>query len=180
MRGTTEFRSVAGQSGGSAVQGHPGEHDQEQQVPDDAADRVWRRCRAGRVHLGVAAAPPASRRIADSLGTRRSGDCHPRGGTGPPHNTGGAVEFRILGSLAVTEAGTVTPVGGARLRSVLAYLLLHVGQPVSVAALIDEVWGESPPRTATNTLQTYVSCCAAGRRATPRADRCPRCPAGTC
>jgi DNA-binding SARP family transcriptional activator len=71
--------------------------------------------------------------------------------------SGGLVNFSILGSLGVGGAGGPVPVSSARQRSVLAYLLIHAGRPVTTAALIDEVWGDAPPRTATNTLQTYTS-----------------------
>ena len=36
-------------------------------------------------------------------------------------------------------------------------LLLHPDETVSPERLIDELWGESPPRTAANALHTYVS-----------------------
>ena len=39
----------------------------------------------------------------------------------------------------------------------LATLALAVGHRASEATLIDAVWGEEPPRTATKTLQTYVA-----------------------
>jgi DNA-binding SARP family transcriptional activator len=40
---------------------------------------------------------------------------------------------------------------------VLAILLLHANEVVSSDRLIDEVWGDSPPESATNMLQGYVS-----------------------
>ncbi|WP_187438741.1 BTAD domain-containing putative transcriptional regulator [Streptomyces sp. sk2.1] len=39
----------------------------------------------------------------------------------------------------------------------LATLLVRANEIVSVDGLIDELWGENPPRTATTTLQVYVS-----------------------
>jgi len=39
----------------------------------------------------------------------------------------------------------------------LALLLLNRNQVVSTDRLIDELWDESPPATATKTLQVYVS-----------------------
>jgi DNA-binding SARP family transcriptional activator len=47
-------------------------------------------------------------------------------------------------------------IGGPKQRTVLAHLLLRPNGVVSVDRLIDAVWGESAPRTARNTLQTYV------------------------
>ncbi|OKI92134.1 hypothetical protein AMK18_32325 [Streptomyces sp. CB01249] len=45
----------------------------------------------------------------------------------------------------------------AKIRVVLAALLVRANEIVSVDTLIDELWGEEPPRTATTTLQVYVS-----------------------
>lgn len=44
-----------------------------------------------------------------------------------------------------------------RPRAVLAVLVLSAGQVVPTARLIDAVWGERPPDTAPNVLQSYVS-----------------------
>lgn len=41
-------------------------------------------------------------------------------------------------------------------RMVLALLLLNKGRVVPAASLIEELWGEQPPRSAMTTLQTYV------------------------
>jgi DNA-binding SARP family transcriptional activator len=67
------------------------------------------------------------------------------------------VEFRILGPLEVVEAGRSLPLGGKRQRALLALLLTRANQVVSSDRLIDELWGERPPRTARNTIQFYVS-----------------------
>ncbi|MFF9567829.1 BTAD domain-containing putative transcriptional regulator [Streptomyces sp. NPDC014685] len=42
-------------------------------------------------------------------------------------------------------------------RCVLAVLLHARGEPVSMEALIDRVWGDGPPVTAVDTMQSYVS-----------------------
>jgi DNA-binding SARP family transcriptional activator len=67
------------------------------------------------------------------------------------------MEFRVLGSLEVVDRGREIPLGGAKQRAVLAILLLHAGEVVSVDRLVDELWGERPPDTATKTVQVYVS-----------------------
>ncbi|MCX3061387.1 AfsR/SARP family transcriptional regulator [Streptomyces beihaiensis] len=54
------------------------------------------------------------------------------------------------------DARTVTP-SAAKVRVVLATLLVRSNEVVSVDGLIDELWGEDPPRTAMTTLQVYVS-----------------------
>ncbi|MFJ3232140.1 BTAD domain-containing putative transcriptional regulator [Streptomyces sp. NPDC086787] len=45
----------------------------------------------------------------------------------------------------------------AKLRVVLGLLLVRGGEVVSVEALTDELWQDDPPRTATTTLQVYIS-----------------------
>ncbi|MFE7576894.1 BTAD domain-containing putative transcriptional regulator [Streptomyces sp. NPDC057521] len=76
------------------------------------------------------------------------------------------MRFRILGPLEVGGAGGPEPDSGssgnltpraAKIRVVLAALLVRANEIVSVDTLIDELWGEEPPRTATTTLQVYVS-----------------------
>ncbi len=79
------------------------------------------------------------------------------------------MEFRLLGSLEVTEGGALLDVGGAKHRALLAILLLHVNQVVPTDRLADKLWGGEPPPGATATLQSYVSslrrALAPGRRA---------------
>jgi DNA-binding SARP family transcriptional activator len=68
-----------------------------------------------------------------------------------------ALQFRVLGPLEVLVDGTPARLGGPRQRSLLALLLVHANEVVPVARLVDEVWGDDPPLTAGNVLQTYVS-----------------------
>ena len=67
------------------------------------------------------------------------------------------VRFQVLGSLEVDVGNGPIPLGGPKQRAVLAHLLLRANQLVPATTLIDEVWGDEPPETARNTLQTYVS-----------------------
>ena len=67
------------------------------------------------------------------------------------------MEFRILGPLEVSAEGSRLSLGGAKQRAVLAVLLLHRNEVVSLDRLIDELWGERPPSTAAKTVQVYVS-----------------------
>jgi DNA-binding SARP family transcriptional activator len=53
------------------------------------------------------------------------------------------MEFRILGTLEALDGGRELPLGGARQRAVLAILLLHRGEVVSVDRIADELWGEA-------------------------------------
>ena len=68
-----------------------------------------------------------------------------------------AVEFRILGPLEVRLEGRPLSVGGAKQRAALALLLLRAGEIVSVADLVDELWGDDPPPSAAHSLEAYVS-----------------------
>ncbi|MFJ8546493.1 BTAD domain-containing putative transcriptional regulator [Streptomyces sp. NPDC093586] len=66
------------------------------------------------------------------------------------------MDIDVLGALSVRENGvSVTPTA-PKPRQVLALLALHADQVVPVATLIDELWGDRPPRSARTTLQTYV------------------------
>jgi DNA-binding SARP family transcriptional activator len=67
------------------------------------------------------------------------------------------VEFRILGPLEVYEGGKPVQLGGRNQRALLALLLLNAGEVVSTDRLIDGLWGEEPPRTASTSLQNAVS-----------------------
>ena len=65
-------------------------------------------------------------------------------------------EFRVLGPLEVTAEGEPLALGGRQQRAVLALLLLNPNEVVSRDRMIDALWGESPPTTATNALQVAV------------------------
>jgi DNA-binding SARP family transcriptional activator len=67
------------------------------------------------------------------------------------------MDFHILGPLEALAEGQQVPLGGSKLRAVLALLLLHRGETLSSDRLIDELWGEEPPATAAKTLQVHVS-----------------------
>jgi YVTN family beta-propeller protein len=67
------------------------------------------------------------------------------------------VEFRVLGDLEVRHHGTAIPLGPRQQRAVLALLVLHVGETVSVERIVDAIWGEAPPATAAKTVHVYVS-----------------------
>jgi DNA-binding SARP family transcriptional activator len=67
------------------------------------------------------------------------------------------LEFGILGPLEVRAGDGPLEVGGPRQRSVLALLLLHANRVVATEAIVDALWGEQPPRTATTSLQNGIS-----------------------
>ena len=71
--------------------------------------------------------------------------------------TADAMDFRLLGALEVSANGAVAELGPPKQRALLAILVLHAGEIVPVDRLIDLLWGEHPPRTASHSIQIYVS-----------------------
>ena len=67
------------------------------------------------------------------------------------------MDFRILGPLEVLANGRPLALGGAKPRAVLAVLLLHVNETVSVDSLIDALWGESAPNGAVQSVRVHIS-----------------------
>jgi DNA-binding SARP family transcriptional activator len=67
------------------------------------------------------------------------------------------VDFRILGPLEVRANGDRLRLGGQKQRALLAVLLLNANEVVSRDRLIDVLWGEKPPPTASHTLDAYLS-----------------------
>ena len=67
------------------------------------------------------------------------------------------LEFRVLGPLEVVDGARVVPLSGRNQRALLALLLLRANEPVSTERLVDRLWGEHPPRTATTSLQNTIS-----------------------
>ncbi|MFL5857883.1 MAG: BTAD domain-containing putative transcriptional regulator, partial [Solirubrobacteraceae bacterium] len=66
------------------------------------------------------------------------------------------MEFRLLGPFEVVEHDRLLELGGRKQRSLLAVLLLHANEVVSTDRLIDELWAQTPPRTAAKSIQLYV------------------------
>jgi len=66
------------------------------------------------------------------------------------------MDIYVLGALDVRENGVSIAPSAPKPRQVLALLALHADRVVSIAALIEELWAGSPPRSARTTLQTYV------------------------
>jgi YVTN family beta-propeller protein len=66
------------------------------------------------------------------------------------------LEFLILGPLEVRDGERAVRLGSAKQRTLLGVLLLHANETVSVARLVDELWGERPPASAEKLVQGYV------------------------
>jgi YVTN family beta-propeller protein len=67
------------------------------------------------------------------------------------------MEFRILGPLEVVEDGRPVSIRRGKEQALLAYLLLHANEVVPSGRLIDALWDERPPPTASKVLQNAVS-----------------------
>ena len=68
------------------------------------------------------------------------------------------VEVLLLGPVqARDDSGEVVDLGARARRTALAALAEDVGRVVSVDALIERLWGEDAPATATNIVQAYVA-----------------------
>ncbi len=71
-----------------------------------------------------------------------------------------AAQWRIslLGGVRITDAsGAQVDPGPAKCQELLAALALEPQVAITVGRLVGLLWGESPPRTAEKTLQTYVA-----------------------
>ena len=67
------------------------------------------------------------------------------------------MDYRILGPLEALDGERRLPLGGARVRSVLALLLLHGNEALTRDVIIDQLWGDEPPATAAKVLQNCIS-----------------------
>ncbi len=67
------------------------------------------------------------------------------------------MDFRLLGPLEAVSAHGSLSLGGPKQRALLAVLLLNANEVVSSDTLIDELWGEQPPRTAPAYVQNCIS-----------------------
>src|SRR6266516_200356 len=67
------------------------------------------------------------------------------------------LEFRLLGPIEVRSPSGPVSLGGGKPRTLLADLLVHLGQVVSVDRLIDDLWGADPPPSARHALEVHVS-----------------------
>ena len=66
------------------------------------------------------------------------------------------MDIQVLGPLSVQEAGRSVVPTAAKPRKLLALLALHSDRMLPVRALLEELWGDRPPRSASTTLQTYI------------------------
>lgn len=69
----------------------------------------------------------------------------------------GRLDLRVLGPVEATVDGRLLELGPPRQRALLALLVVRANQVVSTDRLVEELWGDSPPVSAGNALQVYVS-----------------------
>ncbi len=67
------------------------------------------------------------------------------------------MQFRVLGVVDAVSADGQVNLGHARVRCVLAVLLVEANHFVSVDQLMERVWGDQPPQRGRSVLYSYVS-----------------------
>src|SRR5579859_2754786 len=67
------------------------------------------------------------------------------------------VDFRVLGPIEIRRDGVSVAIGSAKERALLGALLLQANHVVSTTALLDELWADDPPASASKMLQILVS-----------------------
>lgn len=67
------------------------------------------------------------------------------------------LKIGVLGPVNATRDGVEHPIAGPRQRALLARLAVAGGSPISAQSLIDELWGDRPPRDAPHALQARIS-----------------------
>ncbi|URM96637.1 hypothetical protein LUW76_21145 [Actinomadura madurae] len=82
-------------------------------------------------------------------------------------------EFRLLGPLEVRRDGVPVPIGAAKLRLLLASLLVDAGRVVTVDTLVYRLWGEAPPAGPAMLCRTTSCACAARSERTAAGWWCP-------
>ena len=70
---------------------------------------------------------------------------------------GGALEIHVLGELELIGDAAAIPLRARKHMQLLAALVIRRGEACSADALIDALWGASPPVSAGKLLQVYVS-----------------------
>ena len=80
-----------------------------------------------------------------------------RGWVGGPVEDRVATALCVLGPLEVVRDGERVRLGSRQQRRLLAVLVVHANEVVSSDRLVDVLWGDGPPPSATHTLQGLVS-----------------------
>jgi predicted ATPase/DNA-binding SARP family transcriptional activator len=67
------------------------------------------------------------------------------------------MQVLILGQVGISSGETDLPLAGSKRKALLAILALKCNRVVSADSLVDHLWGDNPPVTAANTLQSHMS-----------------------
>ncbi|HEX6937534.1 MAG TPA: regulator, partial [Actinomycetes bacterium] len=70
--------------------------------------------------------------------------------------TASGLRLGVLGQMTALRDGRPVDLGGPRQRAVLGLLVLARGDVVPADRLIDALWGDQTPPSATSALQAYV------------------------
>jgi DNA-binding SARP family transcriptional activator/WD40 repeat protein len=66
------------------------------------------------------------------------------------------MQIRLLGPVEVSVDDRAVALGGAKQRAVLAMLAIEANRTVTIDHVIEGLWGEHPPASATKMVQNYV------------------------
>ncbi|MGC0383095.1 DNA-binding SARP family transcriptional activator [Streptomyces sp. SAI-129] len=66
------------------------------------------------------------------------------------------MQIHVLGPMTILGDDLEPVVLAPKPRRLLALLAVNADSAISVNALVQELWGDNPPRTATATIQTYI------------------------
>lgn len=66
------------------------------------------------------------------------------------------VGFTILGGVAIRNGDRVCAPSEPKVRQVFALLLLRANRLVEMDAVIEELWGNTPPKSSLTTVHTYI------------------------
>jgi SARP family transcriptional regulator, regulator of embCAB operon len=72
------------------------------------------------------------------------------------NNERAQMNVQLLGPLSAHLNNRQVAPGAAKQRQILALLALNTGRVVTVGTLVEELWGDYPPRSSATTLQTYI------------------------
>jgi DNA-binding SARP family transcriptional activator len=67
------------------------------------------------------------------------------------------VEFRILGPFEARDGDRVLRIREGKQRALLALLLVNANRTLAIERIVDELWGERAPESASKMVQVYVS-----------------------
>jgi len=69
---------------------------------------------------------------------------------------GRRVEFQVLGPICVVDHGSAVSTGSPKQRALLAVLIVHANEAVSIDRIVEALW-DDPPRSAPKVVRVYVS-----------------------